>query len=323
MFIRAAAHGVAERRREMRILVTGGAGFIGSHLAEALLREGHDVVVLDNLSVGRREYVPEGAELVVGDIIDRSAVSEALRDVDAVFHYAANPEVRIGDPDTHLKANVLGTYTVLEEMRRLGVRDIVFASTSTVYGEASQLPTPESYGPMKPISVYGASKLACEALISSYTHTYDFHAVALRYANVVGPRAHRGVIKDFVAKLRRNPRVLEILGDGTQTKSYIWIGDAVDATLTAWRHMGEGFEPYNVGSEDAISVVEVADAVVEALGLKDVEYRFTGGVKGGRGWIGDVKVMHLAIDKIKSLGWRPRYTSREAVALTARLLAGA
>lgn len=306
----------------MRILVTGGAGFIGSHLAEALLREGHEVVVLDNLSVGRRENVPEGAELVVGDILDREAVGKALSSVDAVFHYAANPEVRVGDPETHLRSNLLGTYTILEAMRERGVRDIVFASTSTVYGEASVLPTPEDYGPLKPISVYGASKLACEALISSYTHTYDLRAVALRYANVVGPRAHRGVVKDFVAKLKANPRVLEILGDGTQTKSYIWIGDAVDATLTAWRAMGEGFEPYNVGSVDAISVIEVADAVVEALGLTGVEYRFTGGVKGGRGWLGDVKKMHLSIEKLRRLGWEPRYTSREAVKKAALYFAG-
>jgi len=307
----------------MRILVTGGAGFIGSRLAEALLEEGHEVVVLDNLSVGRRENVPGDAELVVGDILDREKLASALRGVEAVFHFAANPEVRVGEPETHIRANLLGTYNLLEEMRRAGVGDIVFASTSTVYGEAEVLPTPESYGPLKPISVYGASKLACEALISSYTHTYDFRAVALRYANVVGPRAHRGVVRDFVRKLMENPRVLEILGDGTQTKSYVWIGDAVDATLTAWRHMGEGFEPYNVGSVDSISVVEVADAVVEALGLDGVEYRFTGGVKGGRGWLGDVKRMHLSIEKIRRLGWEPRYTSREAVAKTARLLAEA
>lgn len=203
-------------------------------------------------------------------------------------------------------------------MRKKDIRDIVFASSSTVYGDAEQLPTPEDYGPLKPISVYGASKLACEALLSSYSHTYGFKSIALRYANVVGPRHSRGVIYDFVRKLRANPRRLEILGDGTQTKSYIWIEDAVEATLLAWEKTPEGFEVYNVGSEDAISVREIANIVVEEMGLKNVEYIFTGGVAGGRGWVGDVKYMHLDIAKLRKLGWEPKYSSAEAVRLAAR-----
>lgn len=307
------------------ILVTGGAGFIGSHLVEKLLEKGYRVRVLDNFSTGSLKNLEEivgSVDVVSGDIRDPKAVEKSLKGVDSVFHFAANPEVRVGDPEEHFQNNILGTYTLLEAMRRAGVRDIVFASSSTVYGEAEVLPTPENYGPMKPISVYGASKLACESLISSYTHTYGFRGVALRYANVVGPRATRGVIKDFVSKLRSNPEELEILGDGTQTKSYIWIDDAVEATLKAWENMGEGFEPYNVGSEDAISVKEIADIVVEVMGLSGVKYRFTGGVKGGRGWVGDVKYMHLDVSKLKSLGWRPRYRSAEAVRLAARHLLG-
>lgn len=299
----------------MKVLVTGGAGFIGSFLAEKLLQKGFEVKILDNFSTGTLKnlsHIQDQVEIVRGDIRSPQDLEKAINGVDAVFHFAANPEVRIGDPGEHFEHNILATYLLLETMRKKNVKDIVFASSSTVYGDAQKLPTPEDSA-LKPISVYGASKLACESLISSYAHTYGFKGVALRYANVVGPRAIRGVIKDFILKLKANPRELEILGDGTQTKSYIWIDDAVDATILAWEKTKEGFEPYNVGSIDAISVKEVADIVVEVMGLRDVSYRFTGGVMGGRGWVGDVKYMHLDIAKLQRMGWSPKYSSREAV----------
>lgn len=313
--------GEKEVGKMSKVLVTGGAGFIGSHLVERLLDLGYEVRVLDNLSSGKRENLGRAlsrVEFIRGDVRSMEDLRRAVSGVEAVFHMAANPEVRVGDPREHYENNILGTYLLLEAMRREGVKEIVFASSSTVYGEAEKLPTPESYGPLKPISVYGASKLACESLISSYTHTYGFKGVALRYANVVGPRAERGVVRDFVHKLKKNPRELEILGDGTQTKSYIWVEDAVEATIKAWLETGEGYEPYNVGSADAISVREIADIVVDEMGLEGVRYRFTGGVMGGRGWVGDVKYMHLDISKLMSLGWRPRYNSSEAVRLAAR-----
>jgi UDP-glucose 4-epimerase len=299
----------------VKVLVTGGAGFIGSFLAEKLLQKGFEVKILDNFSTGTLKNlsnIQDQVEIVRGDIRSPQDLEKAINGVDAVFHFAANPEVRIGDPGEHFEHNILATYLLLETMRKKNVKDIVFASSSTVYGDAQKLPTPED-STLKPISVYGASKLACESLISSYAHTYGFKGVALRYANVVGPRATRGVIKDFILKLKANPRELEILGDGTQTKSYIWIDDAVDATIFAWEKTKEGFEPYNVGSIDAISVKEVADIVVEVMGLRDVSYRFTGGVMGGRGWVGDVKYMHLDIAKLQRMGWSPKYSSREAV----------
>jgi len=299
----------------VKVLVTGGAGFIGSFLAEKLLQKGFEVKILDNFSTGTLKnlsHIQDQVEIVRGDIRSPQDLEKAINGVDAVFHFAANPEVRIGDPGEHFEHNILATYLLLETMRKKNVKDIVFASSSTVYGDAQKLPTPEDSA-LKPISVYGASKLACESLISSYAHTYGFRGVALRYANVVGPRAIRGVIKDFILKLKANPRELEILGDGTQTKSYIWIDDAVDATILAWEKTKEGFEPYNVGSIDAISVKEVADIVVEVMGLRDVSYRFTGGVMGGRGWVGDVKYMHLDIAKLQRMGWSPKYSSREAV----------
>jgi UDP-glucose 4-epimerase len=307
---------------ESPVLLTGGAGFLGSHILDRLLSQQVETVVLDNFSSGQRENIAHhrGSKLlkiVEGDIRDREAVDRALRGCRTIIHLAANPEVRMGDPEEHLEHNIRGTLNILEAARRLDISLIAFASSSTVYGEAKTLPTPEDYTPMKPISTYGASKLACEALLSAYAHTYGLPAVALRYANIVGPRARRGVVYDFTRKLIANPRRLEILGDGTQKKSYIWVGDAVEATLkTVERRTGD-FEAYNVGSIDAITVREVADAVCEALNLKGVEYVFAGG-PGGRGWPGDVKFMHLDISRLMALGWRPRYNSREAVAMAAR-----
>lgn len=299
----------------MNVVVTGGAGFIGSHLTEKLASLGHSVTVIDNFSSGRPENLASvKVNVVRGDLrLPQSFQTVLEGGVDAVFHFAANPEVRIGDPKEHFENNILATYNLLEAMRKNDVEEIVFASTSTVYGDAKLLPTPEGYSPMKPISLYGSSKLACEAMLSAYAYTYGFKAVALRYANVVGPRAKRGVVKDFVVKLLENPAELEILGDGTQRKSYIWIEDAVNGTLTAWQKSPKGFEAYNVGSKDSITVLEVADIVVEVMGLKGVKYRLTGGVDGGRGWVGDVKYMYLDISKLESLGWSPIYGSREAV----------
>jgi len=307
----------------MRALVTGGAGFIGSHLVERLLNEGLEVVVVDNFSSGSVDNLSSvvgnpNLKVVRGDVRDRAVLEESIKGVSVVFHFAANPEVRVGDPREHFENNILATFTLLEVMRRRDVKEIVFASSSTVYGDAEKLPTPEDYGPVKPISVYGASKLACEALISSYAHTYGFKGVALRYANVVGPRNRKGVVYDFVRKLLANPRRLIVLGDGTQTKSYIWIEDAIEATIVAWRRSKGGFEAFNVGSEDAIPVKRVAEIVIEEGGLKDMRIEFTGGVMGGRGWVGDVKVMHLDIGKLKALGWKPKYGSEEAVRLAAK-----
>jgi len=307
------------------ILLTGGAGFIGSHLLERLLSSGHEVVVLDNLSSGdeslvRRIAASGGARISVGDIRDRRSVEEAARGCELILHLAANPEVRMGDPEIHLEHNVRGTLNILEAARRLDIGFVAFASSSTVYGEAAVLPTPEDYSPMKPISTYGATKLACEALLSAYAHTYGVRGVALRYANVVGSRARRGVVPDFVRKLLKDPSKLEILGDGTQRKSYIWIGDAVEATLVAVERVADRFSAYNVGSADAITVVEVADAVCQALGLRSVGYVFAGGPEG-RGWPGDVKTMHLDIRRLMALGWRPEYTSRDAVARAAEAVA--
>lgn len=292
-------------------------------MVEVLLTEGLEVVVIDNFSTGIIDNLAAvlsspRLKVVKGDVRHRDVLLDCLKEVDVVFHMAANPEVRGGNPREHFEHNILATFTLLESMREAGITDVIFASSSTVYGDVTALPTPEDYGPAKPISVYGASKLSCEALISSYAHTYEFRGVALRYANVVGPRNCKGVVYDFVRKLLANPKRLVVLGDGTQTKSYVWVDDAVEATLVAWRKLSEGFEAYNVGSLDAIPVRRVAEIAIEERGLRDVEVTYTGGMRGGRGWVGDVKVVHLDVSKLTALGWRPKFSSEEAARLAAR-----
>ncbi len=293
----------------MAVLVTGGAGFIGSHVVDRLVNMGEEVVIADNLSSGV-SYINPDAEFIRADLSEKSDVERIFeRKFDEVWHIAANPDVRIGseNPDEIYRNNVLATYNLLEEMRKKGVDRIIFTSTSTVYGEARVIPTPEDY-PTVPISIYGASKLACEALISSYCHTFDMQAWIYRFANVIGKRSNHGVIYDFIMKLKKNDRVLEILGNGEQNKSYIYITDCVDAMFFGLKAC-ERVNVLNIGSEDQIKVRRIAEIVCEEMGLNP-EFRFTG---GDRGWKGDVPVMLLSIEKLKSMGWHPRYNSEQAV----------
>jgi UDP-glucose 4-epimerase len=207
-------------------------------------------------------------------------------------------------------------------MRKSSARKIVFASTSTIYGEASIQPTPEDYGPLIPISTYGASKLACEALISSYAYTYGIRGLILRLGNTIGSRSNHGVIADFLKKLRKNPNVLEVLGDGSQVKSYIHFTDclsAISITSEKFLQSSDRVEIYNLSSADKITVRRIAEIVLEATGSK-ARFQTTGGIDGGRGWMGDVKSMQLSIEKLQSLGWKPKYDSEEAVQKAVREL---
>jgi UDP-glucose 4-epimerase len=306
----------------MRVLVTGGAGFIGSHIVDRLVEEGYAVRVIDNLSSGRLENLAQHrgnlqVEVIVGDLKRPEDALRAVEGVEAVFHYAANPEVRVSttNPEVHFNENVVATFNLLEAMRRKGVKEIVFASSSSVYGEPEEIPVGED-APVRPVSVYGASKAACENLIHAYSKLYGIRAVTLRYANVVGPRLRHGVVWDFVNKLRRNPSELEILGDGKQVRSYVHVSDAVEATIIAWEKGGQGFEVYNVASEDWITVDEVADEVVKAMELTGVKKVYKP-VLHGVGWPGDVKRIALKIEKIKRLGYKPRMSSREAIRVSA------
>jgi len=310
----------------VKSLVTGGAGFIGSHLVDRLMSIGYSVTVVDNLSSGCLENVKgwigdSRFKFVRGDLKKRGKWIGEFKGVDVVFHYAANPEVRVSvtDPRIHFEENLQATFNVLEACRNFKIPYFVFASTSTVYGDAERIPTPEDYTPLKPVSVYGAVKLSCETFIQTYSRLYGLKSLILRYANVVGARSKHGVLVDFVEKLRSNPKRLEILGDGLQRKSYLHVEEAVDATLKAldYTFNSDGFEEvFNVGSEDWITVREVADIVVEAMGLKNVEYVYKPATSDGRGWLGDVKLMLLDVNKLKrATGWRPRLNSREAMKL--------
>lgn len=309
-----------------KVAVTGCAGFIGSHLVDELLSRGVEVVGIDNFSSGSMSNLTNAKEsdrftLVEGDILSEENLEEAFEDVDAVYHLAANPDVRAGikDTQTHLNQNVLGTVSVLEMMRKKRIKMISFTSTSTVYGEASVLPTPEDYGPLIPISLYGASKLGCEALISAYCHTFDMRALIFRFANVVGSRSGHGVIHDFISKLRKDPSQLEILGVPPGTlKSYTYISDCVRAMLHVEKTCAERVGIYNIGSKDMLDVKSIADIVCKEMGLKNVRYVWSGGVDGGRGWPGDVRKMHLSIEKITSEGWTPRMNSQESVRAAVR-----
>ncbi|TGC06945.1 NAD-dependent epimerase/dehydratase family protein [Methanolobus halotolerans] len=308
-----AGSGVSERK----VLVTGGAGFIGSHVVDRLVGMGNEVTVFDNLSSGRMEFLDRRMDhpkfrLIEGDLLDTDAIETACKGMDLVFHIAANPDVRLGAVDTkvHFDQNIKATYNLLEAMRKSEVKDIAFTSTSTIYGEATVIPTPEDYGPLVPISLYGASKLACEALITSYSHTFDMRSWIFRFANIIGERGTHGIIVDFIAKLRNDPAELEILGDGRQSKSYLHVRECVDAMMFAVSESNEEVNIFNIGSEDATNPTSIGEMIVEEMGLSDVEFKYTG---GSRGWKGDVPRMMLSIDKLKALGWKNEWGSERSV----------
>jgi len=310
-----------------KVLVTGGAGFIGSHLVDALMSRGYFVRVVDNLSDGSIENIKQWLnnghfEFIKGDLKDSAVASKSVNGTVLVFHLAANPDVRLGEtaPSKHFDENLLVTFNVLEAMRKSETaKRIVFASTSTVYGEADVFPTREAYGPLLPISVYGAAKLGCEGLIASYCHTFGLNGVLLRFANVVGSRAKHGVIVDFIRKLRQNSEELEILGDGKQKKSYLHVKDLVNAffaVLPSLKKVGS-VEAFNVGSLDWVDVKRIAEIMCEEMRVKP-RFRFNDVLGDGRGWKGDVKTMQLSVEKLMGLDWKPTFTSEEAVRQSCR-----
>ncbi|MEM4513544.1 MAG: NAD-dependent epimerase/dehydratase family protein [Ignisphaera sp.] len=316
-----------------KLVVTGGAGFIGSHFIDLLVENNvaDQIIVIDNLSSGsvsniEHHLTKKQIELIIADLkqYDDSWITK-FRDTEAVIHLAANPEVRVSsiEPKIHFDENIVATFNVLEAARKNDVEYHFFASSSTVYGDAKNIPTPETY-PYEPISVYGASKAACEILYHSYFSLYGFSVSIARYANIIGPRSSHGVIVDFINKLKRNPIELEILGDGTQRKSYLYVQDTVEASflLLNLAKNDKGYHVYNVGNEDWVTVKEIADIVVEEMNLRNTKYVFRLTTSDGRGWPGDVKLMLLDISKLKSLGWRPKLSSAEAVRRTVRDLLG-
>jgi len=295
--------------QESTVLITGGAGLVGSHLADQLLDAGATVRVVDDLSKGNQERVPTGAPFTQVDLTDPDAVADVVTaDVDMVFHFAAYTDTNYDDDRTLFEENTEITYNLLEAMHAVGVDKFAFTSSSTVYGEAPR-PTAEDYAPLEPISIYGSSKLADEALISTYAHSYDIQSWVFRFANIVGPHQRGNVIPDFIEKLAADPTQLEILGDGRQEKSYLYVTECVDAIQYVVEHADDPFNLYNLGTQTTTSVTDIADIVADEMGVSP-EYSYTG---GDRGWTGDVPKMRLSIENLSALGWEPTLSSHEAV----------
>ena len=307
----------------MKVFVTGGAGFIGSHLVDRLIDEKNKVTVYDNLSSGKKQFITHHLQkdnftFIEADLLDLENVKKEIKDHDVVFHIAANPDVRLGAQKPEIaRKDIISTYNLLDAMRLNDIKKIVFSSSSTIYGETPAFPLPESYGPLLPISVYGAAKLAAEGLVSSFCHTFDIQGWIFRFANVVGERGTHGVIVDFINKLRKNLRELEILGDGKQRKPYLYVKDCVDAIIFGYQNANEQINVFNLGCDTATEVTRIAEIVVEEMELTNVKFTYTG---GKRGWKGDVPQFQFDISKMKKLGWNATVTSDEAVRKTTRVL---
>lgn len=308
----------------MNILVAGGAGFIGSHLIDSLLKDGHSIVCADKLIMGKQNIAHlEGNpsfkfydyELANQNLVDRIF---AENEIDAVYHLAANSDIQKGgrEPSIDFNDTFLTTRALLEGMRKANVRKMFFASTSAVYGEMLDVELTETTGGLMPVSYYGGAKLASEAVISSYVSMCDMSVVIFRFPNVIGPRLTHGVIFDFIRKLQNNPHELEILGDGTQCKPYIYVHDLVEAIVMLTKEFAPGEIVYNLSvNSEGTTVTKIAEIVVEELGLENVIFAYTG---GDRGWKGDVPRFKYDISKVLSTGWMPKHTSDEAVRQTVR-----
>ncbi len=319
-----------------KVFITGGAGFIGSQMAERFLSLGWSVTCFDNLILGSRELLkdceamtsaakPGGVsfKFIEADLLDLERTIKEMKGHDLVVHLAANSDISQGveKSDVDLKNGTIATFNTLEAMRKTGVRDILFASTSAIYGEASVKPTPESYGPLFPISFYGASKLACEGLLSAFAHNCGFRAVAFRFANIVGPRSTHGAIHDFTGRLLKENSVLKVLGNGTQKKSYLHVDDCIDGMLFGYDQFlktpsqGEKFECFNLASVGVSNVKFLAEAVVAefAKQTKSAKARLEFGEEG-RGWVGDVAFTWLDGSRLEKLGWGAKLQSDAAVA---------
>jgi UDP-glucose 4-epimerase len=301
-----------------RVLVTGGAGFVGSHLADRLLAEGAEVTILDDFSTGWRQFVPTGARLVEADLLDPASATTALEGCDFVFHLAANADIKdnLLEPRRCIDQNVVATQNLLEAMRAAGVREVAFASTGSVYGDATVVPTPEDAPFPVQTSLYATSKLAAEGLLSSYVLGYGFRAWIFRFVSLLGPRYTHGHVIDFWRKLRRDPTRLDVLGDGRQKKSYLHVADCVSGMLLAIARAREPINLFNLGHHDWIEVDESITVITATLGVKP---RIVHG-GGDRGWVGDSPRILLDTTRLRALGWAPTRSIEESIVETLAFL---
>ena len=304
----------------MKVFITGGAGFIGSHLCERFLKDGHEVVAFDNLVLGQRSFMEpflgrKGFSFVEADLTDLARVKTEMAGADLVMHMAANSDISQGAArtDVDMQNGTIATYNVLEAMRTTGVKKIIFASTSAIYGEASVKPTPEGYGPLQPISFYGASKLACEAMVSAFSHNCGIQAWIYRFANIVGPHSTHGAIHDFVARLLKNPAELTVLGNGTQRKSYLHVFDCIDGMLYGFKTSTMPFQCFNLASVGVTNVRFIAEEVVRQVAEKTGKKAALVFGEGDRGWVGDVPYTYLDGSAFGAVGWKARHESDGAV----------
>ncbi len=311
----------------MNALVTGGAGFIGSHWVDFLIGRGDTVTVLDDLSTGTLENLAQSRSsprfrFVQGDIRSATTVDSVTEGQEAVFHFCDKSDIRFAaeHPRDYIDQNILGAVNLLESMRKWGVKKIMFPSSTTVLGDATLVPTPETYGPLLPMNLYGGAKAACEGLLSAYAYTYDLKATVFRFVDIVGGRIDHGVIYDFIRKLKRNPAELEILGDGSQLRSFLLIDDCVRgmwAALSAEQSEREPARVRHLGNREQIPITRVGELICEVMGLKQVAFKYTGGKKG---WKGDAYSNFLVNDTLDKAGWQPELSSEEAVRETTRRL---
>ena len=316
-----------EKLVNFRVLITGGAGVIGSSLVQILNRSGlTSVTVLDNLSSSSisnvKEYLDNvDVKFINGDIQNSNSLDSAMKDIDLVIHLAANADVRYSEgsaTDMDLKISTIGTYNVLEAMRKNNVQYMMYSSSSSVYGYSTKVPTDESYGPLLPQSLYAASKLSSEALVSSFSYMFGLKSLIFRFANITAPifrSKGRNVIPDFIMKLKNNPQELEILGDGEQEKSYLYVEDCINGMFSCAKTISKPVDIYNLGNVDSTKVSRIAEIIVDELGLKNVKFKYTGGKSG---WKGDIPRTIINIEKAVKTGWRPEYNSDMAVRISAR-----
>lgn len=312
-----------------KVLVTGGAGFIGSHVVEMLLKDGKQVICYDNLSSGKREWLKPSLKnknfvFYQADLLDLISLKKIVKGTDIVWHLGANTDIPNGfyQTDLDLKNCVIATRNVLEAMRLTSVKQIIFSSTGACYGETGKIPFSETNGPLLPISLYAAGKLSCESFISAYCHLFGLNAWMFRFGNVIGARMGHGVIHDFIYKLKKNPQELTILGDGKQEKNYFLVEDCILGMSYIFNKVKLRETPcdiFNLGTDTRTGVLEIAKCIVEEMRLKAVKFKLTG---GKRGWPGDQPQVYLSVDKVKKLGWYPVKSSTEAVRIATRRMLG-